>query len=234
MNRSLFAIALLFVLPGCLKTRSDMRENEQRQVLANTVTTLQKDTADSSARFYEVNEALREVRGRIDSVEYKLSNQNQQSGRDAKVIADQSAETSRRVALLQESITRMEEQIQSMGAEILAQKAEIAALRAGGATATAGRGKSESSLGTRRDSYQTALEHFDKKDWKKAILGLQEYREKNPKGKKIPDATYRMGVCFQELGMKDEAKTFYDEVVAKFPSSNEAKKAKIRLKSLKK
>jgi TolA-binding protein len=35
------------------------------------------------------------------------------------------------------------------------------------------------------------------------------------------------------LGMKDEAKTFYDEVIGKYPNSSDAKKARTRLKSLK-
>jgi TolA-binding protein len=47
-------------------------------------------------------------------------------------------------------------------------------------------------------------------------------------------ATYKIGVCFQELGMIEEAKAFYDEVIAKYPKSNEAAKATSRLKAMSK
>jgi TolA-binding protein len=40
-------------------------------------------------------------------------------------------------------------------------------------------------------------------------------------------------VAFHELGKKDEAKAFYEEVVKDFPKSNAARKAQFRLKSLK-
>ena len=87
---------------------------------------------------------------------------------------------------------------------------------------------------TKKDTYDIAKEFFEKKDWKQAILNFQKYRDDNPKGVKLADATYKIGVSFQELGMKDEAKTFYDEVQVKYPKSEEARRAKIRLKGLKK
>jgi TolA-binding protein len=64
------------------------------------------------------------------------------------------------------------------------------------------------------------------------MLQYDEYKKKAPKGKSIPEAIYKTGVCFQELGMKDEAKVFYQEITAKFPKSEFAKKAQIRLKSI--
>jgi TolA-binding protein len=84
-----------------------------------------------------------------------------------------------------------------------------------------------------KDPLDAAAEMFSGKKWKDAAAAFQKYREAFPKGKAYSDATYKIGVCFQELGLKDEAKSFYDEVVAKFPKSKEAKKARIRLKSLK-
>ncbi|HND86321.1 MAG TPA: tetratricopeptide repeat protein [Pseudobdellovibrionaceae bacterium] len=42
-----------------------------------------------------------------------------------------------------------------------------------------------------------------------------------------------MAYAFQQMGMKDEAVTFYQDVVAKYPKSEEARKAKVKLKALK-
>lgn len=226
---------LLLCLPalmtGCLKTRTDVKDAEQRQVINQQVSTLQRDTADVNARFGEVNEEMRDLRGRVEVVENKLRSADGNADRTRQAVTEQTQDAARRLGLLQETITRMDTQMQAQNAEIAALKAEVLSLRAAQAGAAAA---ASSGSGGKKDSWAVANEHFDNKDWKKAILGYQEYREKNPKGKHLPEATYRMGVSFQELGLRDEAKTFYDEVVAKYGSSNEAKKAKTRLKGLKK
>jgi hypothetical protein len=41
-------------------------------------------------------------------------------------------------------------------------------------------------------------------------------------------------VSFQELGMADESKAFFDELIGKAAGSPEAKKAQYRLKAMKK
>ena len=94
--------------------------------------------------------------------------------------------------------------------------------------------ENNSSSSPRKDAFEIGEDFFEKKEWRRAILSYQKYRDANPKSKKFSDATYKIGVSFQELGLRDEARTFYDEVVAKFPQSAEAKKARTRLKSLKK
>ena len=81
--------------------------------------------------------------------------------------------------------------------------------------------------------YEVAQGHFASKEWKKAILNYQKYVDEFPKGKEVSDSKYKIGVCFQELGMKDEAMAFYEEVVAHFSKSEAGKKAKLRLSKLK-
>ena len=84
------------------------------------------------------------------------------------------------------------------------------------------------------NTYETSQELFDNQDWKKAILSYQKYVDENSKGKNTPDAKYKIGVCFQELGMKEEAMAFYEEVIANYGKAESGKKAKIRLSKLKK
>jgi TolA-binding protein len=105
--------------------------------------------------------------------------------------------------------------------------AEVAALRVSASSESSAASSGSGSV------YDLAEDLFSKKDFKKAILNYQKFRESRPKDKRVPDAIYKTGVSFQELGLKDEAKSFYLEVVAKFPNSNEAKKARIRLKKIK-
>jgi TolA-binding protein len=216
-------------LTGCLKTRTDVRETEQKQVMQQEVTKLQKTNADTSSRFSDVEEDMRNLRGRVEVLEHKSGQGSQDAEAAKKFAADQSMDANKKIQLLQEGMTNLEKTVFQLNAEVNALKAEKAAAAA---QATAAQAKAATEA--KKSSYETGQEYFDQKDWKKAILNFQKYRDDNPKGKKFADATYKMGVSFQELGMKDEAKTFYDELVNKFPDSNEAHKAKIRLKGLKK
>lgn len=210
-------------LAGCLKTRSDVKEVEQQKTLSQTVTTLQRDNADVGARFNEVNEEMRDLRGRVEVVEAAIKRGDGESVRASRTAVEQSADVARKNALLQEALVRLEAQMQGLAAEVQALRAEIAAANARRMAAPA----------PKASPWETGVAHFDAKDWKKAILAFQEYTEKNPKGKNVAEANYRIGVSFQELGLKDEAKMFYDKVVSEYPKSGEAKKARTRLQTLK-
>lgn len=222
--KSLFVVlAAAFIFSGCLKTRNDVRENEQRQVVSQQVATIQKTNADASSRISDIEEQLREMNGRVDVVENKLGQSHSGVESSLKSAQQQNSELSQRVMILQEALTKMDSQVSQLTAEVNALKSDSSAASA-----------AHAAKASKKDAYDSAQDYFDKKDWKQSILTFQKYRDQNPKGSKIADATYKIGVSFQELGMKDEAKTFYDEVVAKFPKSEEARRAKVRLKGLKK
>ncbi|MBX3039400.1 MAG: tetratricopeptide repeat protein [Bdellovibrionaceae bacterium] len=220
---------VLFLATGCLKTRSTAKDSEQRQVLQQQVSTLQRETSDSSNRFTDVNEQIRDLRGRVEVVENRMSSGGTEIERTRQSLSEQNQGTERKLALLQETISKMDAHNQSLTAEVFALKAEVAALKVGQSAAAA----SASASAATKNSFSVAKDHFDKKEWKRAVLAFQKYRDTNPKGKNVAEATYLMGVSFQELKMKDEAKSFFDEVIANHPKSNEAKKARTRLKSLK-
>ncbi len=214
--------ALIF--SGCLKTRTDVAEVEQHNVLSEKVTTLQRDNADVNSRFSEVNEGLRDLRGRVEVIEDKVSSKNGDVEQTKKALAEEDKNTNRKISLLQESLTKMEAQVAALTAEVQAAKAEAAAARGARAAEAASSSK---------NTFEAGMDAFNGKDYKKAILVFQSYREKNPKAKNLADATYHIGLSFQQLSMKDEAKSFYEEVIAKYPNSEEAKKSKARIKKLK-
>lgn len=215
----------ILTLTACqsgLMTRGDIKEVESKKQVQESVSTLQKTTADANNRFSEIESDLRNMNGRIEVMENRISQANsekeQLSGAANKSLQEQAQKTQ----ILQDEVSRLQEQVGALTAELAAMRSAV------------GSDASSNSSGAKKDAYEIAEELFNKKDWKKAILSYQKYRDTSPKGKKIPDATYKMGVSFQELGLKDEARTFYDEVIAKFPQSLEAKKARTRLKSMKK
>jgi len=46
----------------------------------------------------------------------------------------------------------------------------------------------------------------------------------------MPEALYKIGMSFESLGMGEDAKGFYQELVEKYPKSPEAKKARKKVK----
>jgi TolA-binding protein len=223
---AIIAPLMLGVLSGCLQTRNDVRENEHRNVMLQQVSTLQKNNADVANRFAEFEEQLRAMNGRVEVVENKVDQSQSIFDGVAKQNKDQSDSINEKMMLLQEALEKMEKEISVLSSDLQALKAP-----ASPSAKHILMDKQNISLGS-KDSFEVAQEHFMKKDWKQAILKYQKYREEKPKGPRFGDATYKIGVSFQELGMSDESKTFYDEVINKFPKSDEARRAKIRLKSL--
>lgn len=218
-----FLIACLFSLNACenLQTRGEIREAEQKQKVHEQVVVLQRTTADTNNRFSDIEAELRSLNGKVEVLENRLAQSGQDREKIKGLIESQGGDNTKKIMILQEEIARMNERMEMMTAEMNAMKAAAAEAQATPPAA-------------QKSLFEVAEEMFEKKDWRKAILNYQKFRDTNPKHRNFPEATYKIGVSFQELGMKDEAKTFYDEVVAKYPNSAEAKKAKSRLKSLKK
>lgn len=84
--------------------------------------------------------------------------------------------------------------------------------------------------------YQLASAAKDKtareKAYKQAILSYQRVLE-TPKSEKGDGALFKIGLAFEALGFDEEARVFYDELLAKYPKSPLAGEAKKRLKALK-
>ncbi len=215
-------LAVLLLQVGCLRTRGDLKEQDQRQIMQEQVTTLQAKNADSSARVNDMQEAIRDLSGRLLNAENRVEQLMRNDQSQTNVAVEQNQALKRQVDLLQQEISQLQGTIQGM-------QQEMAALK----TAPAGPVKSSGGKSSKTAIYDEAEEHFKNKDWKRAIVTYQKYREESPKSSRVPEAIYKIGVSFQELGLKDEARAFYDEAVAKFPQSEGARKSKLRLRSLK-
>lgn len=223
MQKVVLVFAGFAFLTGCLKTRNEA--NESRPVAQQSTISQQKvAAAESSSKMSEIEEQIRFLNGRVDVVENKQNIGSSGVESALKNSQSQSNESAQKLSIMQEALTKMEAQVFALTAEIQGLRAEK--------SANAARETVQNSV--KRDHYEAGQEFFAKKDWKKAILSYQKYRDESSKGKFYPEATYKIGVSFQELGMKEEAKTFYDEVVTKFPKSEQSRKASTRLKSFKK
>jgi tol-pal system protein YbgF len=74
--------------------------------------------------------------------------------------------------------------------------------------------------------------YFAEKKYEEAILEFDEVIKKYPKGNKVPDALYRQGIAFLEMKDAVNAKLILKEVVKRFPKSEQANRARKKLKEI--
>ncbi|MFP5519683.1 MAG: tetratricopeptide repeat protein [Bdellovibrionia bacterium] len=221
--------SMALLLNGCLKTRGSLKSSDQSSVPQQQTAVMQKANQDA-LRLAELEEQIRMLTGRVEEYENLLQKKNSEVETNLKNKETRNAELEGTLTAYQEALAKMEGQITQLNAELQLLRAQ----KSSAATATEPEesGKSGKAL-SGKTAFEDGQKFFDKKDWKQAILSYQKYRDEYPKGKSFPEATYKIGVSFQELGMKDEAKTFYEEVISKYPNTDSARRAKTRMKSLK-
>lgn len=215
----LSSICISLLATACLRTRSEVREEESRKNLQEQMVVQQKKAQEPAAN-EELDSQMRELNGRVDTLQNQIA---QLGAGQAGKVEDETKhkdELDSRLRLYEDALKKIEMQMASLEQEVKTLKASAAAPM----VASAAKGG--------ESSYQQAEEAFSNKDWKQAIVAYQKYRDENPKGKAYASATYKIGIAFQELKMKDEAKSFLEEVITKFPKSKEAKRAEFRLKNL--
>ncbi len=74
--------------------------------------------------------------------------------------------------------------------------------------------------------------YFAEKKYEEAILEFDEVIKKYPKGNKVPDALFRQGIAFLEMKDAVNAKLILKEVVKRFPKSEQANRARKKLKEI--
>lgn len=213
---------LLFAGSGCLMTRSEVGGQDQTR----TANQKQVENQKEAEKEVDTNELTRQLIGRVEVLEAQLVQLRAEKQQAPPVVATPNPMDAQKLQSLQEAIMKLEGQMQKIEAEKHAVQAQ--------ATAKVQAAEEELKNQAKFTPYQIGEAHFKNKEWKKAILSYQKYTEEFPKGKSVADSKYKIGVSFQELGLKDEAIAFYEEVVAQFPTTETGKKAKSRLTQIKK
>ncbi|MBY0385755.1 tetratricopeptide repeat protein [bacterium] len=208
-NSNIFSSVFLFLLiAGCLQTRSNLRG--QPATTAPAVSPQQQKAAEEAIKKQDTDSEFRQLYGRLETVE--------------KQVAD--VKDNVQVKALENRIVQMETEMNLLRATIseLNAKAKKDALLASS--------DEQAKKQVAKSPLFDASKHFNDKKWEDAILAYEEYRKKNPKGSDYAEATLKIGLCFQNMGLKDDAKVFFKEVVEKYPKSKEADTAKSKLKKL--
>lgn len=252
MKTVILAIITSLLLTGCLlKTRSELGATEQSGTYSqkNADNQMEAQQAKAGAAVASENpaampderdELIRTLNGRVEVLENTLD--TLQKDREAEKI-----QSEQKLTALQEALVKLEKQMSgedekkpdSVSADTQSSDEIEAKIKADKKVDTkadvkVGAKVTDKKSDKKLSAYDTAQELFDGKEWKKAILNFHKYTDESPKGKFVADAKYKIGVCFQELGMKEEAMAYYEEVVANFQTTDAGKKSKVRLSKLKK
>lgn len=237
-----------------LKTKTDaidVRLEDYAKVRAEEDQGVREQTAGMRASFSAIQEQIRELQGRIEETEHVIGRGAVSAGK-----GDEQPESrlNRMDALLrrnQERLVRLEQYLNLEIAENEAARSPVSSSSGepseedlyNAAKQALDKGDFEAA----RQGFQNFLKkyptsgiannaqfwlgevYYREKWYEKAILEYQQVIEKYPKGSKVPAALLKQGLSFYNIGDTANGRLILQELVKKFPGSNEAKIAEKKL-----
>jgi TolA-binding protein len=231
---AIVAVLSALTLSGCLKTRAQLKDGESDDAGPVATAPAQVREVESQGGYVidEMKAEITRLNGRIEDLE--------RSGREGSGKSEETKKLESRIIELENAQAQMIEVIKKL------QEGKPAA-SAGEPAELLDRGKKQLEAKEYEAAAQTltaylknkprkpeegtllrAEAYYGAKDYKKAILDYSKFPEKYTRSKHMPHALFRIGQCFDNLGMKEDAKGFYQELVDKYPKSPEAKRAQAR------
>ena len=207
-KKIIIAFTSLF-LSACLLTHQDIDEEAEKNNSASAGSSQIKNSLQ--VKMSEMSDSLRQLRGDIELLKNKQSAQELWNQDKQKEITELKNDVQGFIKDVDSRVIQLAENLQE-------QKEKASKFQENNPDYI----------------FYQAEELFKKQEWKKAILYYEKYRKKNKKGRFYKKATLNIGLCFQNLDLKKEAKVFFKEVVAGFPKSQSAKKAKKMLSAFSK
>jgi len=212
--------------------RADIASDNQKLVmdLKKSQADLRTDLADIHLELSQVEEMIKELSQRMTDLEGKMTMMPQQGSTPVTTIASASVEESPAVP--------------PAGAVSVKQKNAREAYDLGvelynDGKFDAARSQFEASLKVNPNSpsaedaqFKIAECNYQARDYKRAIIEYDKFRNKYPRSKKTAAAMLKMGLCFEKLGRKDVATTTYKDLIASFPKSQEAAQARQQLEKM--
>jgi tol-pal system protein YbgF len=246
MKNSRFVITLVaisFAFSGCLKTRAQLRgdsPDDDNSGGASKPQPAQVTDVQPQGQ-YAMDELRAEVTrldGRVEDME-----RQQKDGASAATSAnkDDLKKLETRIVELEQAQANMLEALKKMQDSPAASANPEETFEKGKSFFDAGNYddainsldaylKSPKAQRTQEATFLRAESYFAQKQYKKAIVDYSKFPEKFTTSKHMPQALYKIGASFEALGMKDDAKGFYQELLEKFPKSAEAKRVKSKVK----
>ncbi len=237
--KNFLLLSLAIPLSACaLMTRDELqKQDEEKKQMKDQVTHIQRSKADDDLKYNDVMADQRSLNGRMDAIDHNhevSASSVKQELDKLRSLIDQQNE---KIKMVQEHIDateiRLTAAIQAASGGMAIPASPASVKSSVPVSATGGIPVTAQIDPVPAGPLAEAETLFRAKDYKKSIVAFQAYIDKNPKGKSLPESTYKIGVCFGELGFKKDAKEFYKDVIDNYPSSSWAKKAKYRLTNLK-
>ncbi len=231
-------VGLSLTLSACLKTRSQLRDDsgEDNQISKPIPVQPVQEVHHGQYVIDELKEEMTRMEGRLEDLERahkEASSKNASFDKeDLKKIEARLLQLEESQAHFMEVLKKNQESVQKDPNEVFkAAKAQMADENYEGAAETFGNYMKSPHPKHLQDAIFFRGECFFKlKQYKKAIVEYSKFPEKYVKSDHMPEALYKIGLSFDSLGMKDEAKGFYQELVEKFPKSPQAKKLRKKVK----
>jgi TolA-binding protein len=235
VRRSIPFIALIaFTLSqsACLKTRAQLRDEGDDPAAPIALKQGPQEVRPQGG--YVIDEIKGEVtrlQGRLEDLEraQKQQTPNAATADDMKKLETRIVELEQAQANMLDAIKKMQETPPAADPGDLLKKGknQVEAGNVEGAVETFGACIKSAKSKVKEDcTFLRAEAHYALKDYKKAIVDYSQFPEKHSKSAYMPRALFQIGRAFEALGMKDDAKGFYQELVEKFPKSPEAKKSR--------
>lgn len=212
---------------------------EQLALLAKQVQTLNTAAFKNDADFgVQLDQALQEVarlRGlvegskeRLDAIDSQLNKVSDLAEAQRKQTEASQEEQRARERVLQSAAQVIEEATRLINSQKPADARRL--LREFGQRAE-GDDKKKKDLD--RVQFLLAETYFVEGSYQLAATEYNAVRKNFPKSSYVPEALFKMGLCFEKLKLPEDAKLFYKTVVDKHAKSDAAKRARERLKDLK-
>ncbi len=229
-------VSLCGSLSGCLKTRAQLREDQQGTGNPETLQSVPAQPAQEvePQGGYAIEELKSEMTRLLGRVEDLERSQKGLTGKDGLVDKEDLRKLEARLGQLEQSLTEVSAhlaQVQEVTAqqnpEELFKKAKVqydaenyegAAELFGSYTKIPKVKHIQDALFYRGECY------FKLKYYKKAIVEYSKFPEKYSHSTHMPEVLYKIALSFENLGMKEDAKGFFQELAEKYPKSPEAKK----------
>jgi tol-pal system protein YbgF len=242
--KSLFVTSLSVVmalsLSACLKTRAQLRDessddtvHEQRAQAAQ----IQEVQPQGQYVIDELKSEITRLTGRIEDLERRAKARDAEGAtagkEDLKKLETRIIETENAQSEMIKAIQKMQQTMPAPEQPELFEKAQNEQKNGNHQAAVddfTNYLRNPKAKHAEEATYLRGESYFALKEYKKAIMDFSKFPEKYSKSKRMPSALFRIGNSFEALGMKDDAKGFYQELAEKFPKSSEAKKAKAKLK----
>jgi tol-pal system protein YbgF len=238
----------------------DAHLRKQREALKSNIEgrnqELRKQSAGLRAILEEMNEEIRILNGRLEEMEYTMKQQQRKTEeiekqREKKLdrLAERTDQNSEKILHMQQylNLESTKKPVAAVTPGVSAKKplSEDEVYRS--AKQAFDQGDSEAA----RKGFQDFIKrypdsknadnaqfwigeiYYREKWYEKAILEYQNVIEKYPQGNKVSAALLKQGLAFSNIGDQANSKLILEELVRKYPKTNEAKIAAEKLKTLK-